>query len=126
MFEIHNCERCNGGGYIPEYSHVQDGICFSCWGTGSRIFNSSYPELNELLKTQIKLSICSSKKNEIIKEIGTLCQLYNNYNSQLKVAEAEEDQDGIRFYDIEMNKTITKLYSLSKHLRESGVLIENR
>jgi hypothetical protein len=28
------CERCDGCGYLPQYSHVADGICFSCWGEG--------------------------------------------------------------------------------------------
>lgn len=26
------CPRCGGSGYIPEFQHVQDGICFLCWG----------------------------------------------------------------------------------------------
>ncbi|MGA3012851.1 MAG: hypothetical protein ABSD71_02325 [Bacteroidales bacterium] len=26
------CNRCGGIGYIPKYNHVQNGICFSCWG----------------------------------------------------------------------------------------------
>ena len=28
------CSRCGGYGYIPKYEHVQDGICFRCWGEG--------------------------------------------------------------------------------------------
>ena len=28
------CERCNGTGYLPQYSHIENGICFSCWGEG--------------------------------------------------------------------------------------------
>jgi len=26
------CDRCNGSGYIPEFSHYMDGICFECDG----------------------------------------------------------------------------------------------
>ena len=26
------CPRCGGEGYLPEYSHVQNGICFKCEG----------------------------------------------------------------------------------------------
>ena len=26
------CFRCNGAGYLPEYNHVQNGICFRCNG----------------------------------------------------------------------------------------------
>lgn len=33
------CTRCGGEGYLPEYSHVQNGICFKC--NGNRIYNNS-------------------------------------------------------------------------------------
>jgi hypothetical protein len=32
--EFEPCDRCSGRGDIPEYSHVQDGICFKCQGDG--------------------------------------------------------------------------------------------
>lgn len=28
------CKRCNGSGYLPQYRHVQAGVCFACWGSG--------------------------------------------------------------------------------------------
>ena len=28
------CDRCGGGGYLPQYRHVEGGICFKCWGEG--------------------------------------------------------------------------------------------
>ncbi len=28
------CHRCEGSGYLPQYSHVKNGICFSCGGAG--------------------------------------------------------------------------------------------
>ena len=28
------CPRCNGAGELPEFRHIQDGVCFLCWGTG--------------------------------------------------------------------------------------------
>lgn len=28
------CSRCNGKGYIAEYSMIQGGVCFECNGTG--------------------------------------------------------------------------------------------
>lgn len=28
------CPRCGGSGYLPQYSHVENGICFECWGEG--------------------------------------------------------------------------------------------
>lgn len=31
------CDRCNGAGYIHQYKHIQNGICFDCWGEGIKI-----------------------------------------------------------------------------------------
>ena len=28
------CDRCGGSGYLPQYSHVEHGICFKCSGEG--------------------------------------------------------------------------------------------
>lgn len=28
------CDRCNGSGYLPQYAHVEEGVCFKCWGEG--------------------------------------------------------------------------------------------
>ena len=28
------CDRCGGSGYLPQYSHVEHGICFKCYGEG--------------------------------------------------------------------------------------------
>ena len=28
------CPRCGGSGYLPQYSHVEHGICFQCYGEG--------------------------------------------------------------------------------------------
>ena len=33
------CTRCEGYGYIPKYYHVQEGICFECWGEGVLLDN---------------------------------------------------------------------------------------
>lgn len=126
MFQTQSCKRCKGSGFIPEYKHIENGICFSCRGTGEKIYNTNYPELNNLPKAQKESDMSTSEQNELIKEVEYLCENYNRYNSHLIEAEKEEDQDGIRFYDLRMNEIITKLYSLSKRLEESGVLIDNR
>lgn len=125
MFEAYSCKKCNGTGFIPEYKHIQDGICFSCWGTGKKFLYTNHPELNKLLKTLIESNKSFLKQNELIKEVTSLCQSYNDYNSYLKIAEIEEDQDGVIYYDNKMNEIITKLYSF-KCLKENGVLIDNR
>jgi hypothetical protein len=30
--DLHPCSRCAGTGHLPQYNHVQDGICFKCGG----------------------------------------------------------------------------------------------
>lgn len=35
------CDRCGGSGYLPQYSHVENGICFKCGGEGV-ILNENY------------------------------------------------------------------------------------
>lgn len=31
--ELKTCDRCGGTGFLPQYNHVQNGICFKCHGT---------------------------------------------------------------------------------------------
>ena len=35
------CDRCGGSGYLPQYSHVEDGVCFKCGGEGV-VLNESF------------------------------------------------------------------------------------
>ena len=34
MNDLVCCSRCHGNGYLAKFLHVQDGICFSCGGSG--------------------------------------------------------------------------------------------
>lgn len=31
------CDRCGGSGYLPQYNHIEHGICFKCHGEGTVI-----------------------------------------------------------------------------------------
>ncbi len=33
QLDYHPCFRCHGAGVLPEYSHVESGVCFRCRGT---------------------------------------------------------------------------------------------
>lgn len=32
--DLRICDRCGGSGYLPQYNHVENGICFKCSGEG--------------------------------------------------------------------------------------------
>lgn len=100
--------------YILQYRHVQDGICFACWGIGNSGFDTLHPQLNTSLKNLIENEIHLSNQKVLAEEIASLSKDYNDYDSELKVAEREEDLDDMRYYDIKMNEIITKLYTLAK------------
>ena len=34
LCKCNRCDRCGGSGYLPQYSYVQNGICFKCGGEG--------------------------------------------------------------------------------------------
>lgn len=40
---VTNCWKCGGSGYLPEYAHIQGGVCFSCSGeSGGRMYRHSF------------------------------------------------------------------------------------
>lgn len=43
-----NCSKCNGTGFIPQFAHYANGVCFECGGSGIK---------NSVLRTYIKESI---------------------------------------------------------------------
>lgn len=37
------CPKCEGTGYLPQYAHLRDGICWKCGGTGyMRDYDTEY------------------------------------------------------------------------------------
>lgn len=38
-----NCTRCNGIGYLEEYNHVKNGVCFECGGSGGIFIQEKQP-----------------------------------------------------------------------------------
>lgn len=77
---LKDCSKCNGIGYINAYRHVQNGICFNCWGFGGvleesekNLFDISNQSLDFKQKTQsnsliIDLQNRLSELNELSKE----------------------------------------------------------
>jgi hypothetical protein len=117
LLKIQSCQRCGGNGYIPEYQHIQNGICFLCWGEGINIFDTGYPELNESLKKLIQNETCTTRQTQLVKDITHDIKSYFYYNSQLHIAKEEEELDAVNYYRGKMNAIITKLYTLNKSLK---------
>jgi hypothetical protein len=34
FLESRVCTRCNGTGYLPQFKHIEGGVCFKCRGAG--------------------------------------------------------------------------------------------
>lgn len=44
------CPRCGGTGYLPQYRHVENGICFKCRGAKTIVFHQ-YGTPNQIIRT---------------------------------------------------------------------------
>lgn len=57
MYKV-TCVKCDGKGVLPMYSHVENGICFSCQGNGDFLFDdyqlkryrAKHPKINITLE----------------------------------------------------------------------------
>jgi hypothetical protein len=92
-----SCFKCNGTRYIPEYHHIQSGICFSCWGSGSHTFQSNYPKLNSALKEIVKEDLVKTEQEDLLKQIKDLALDFYRYESKLLRSEGEQNDDGMYF-----------------------------
>lgn len=48
-FNLTACSRCCGTGVLPEFAHVQDGVCFRCRGSRFEEFNRSSADFTSIL-----------------------------------------------------------------------------
>lgn len=121
-----SCYKCNGTGHIREYHYIQGGICFSCWGSGSHTFESSYPQLNSTLKNIVKNDEYSSIQEMLLEQIKEIAIDFYRYESELLKAKAEQDEEGMYYYDTKMNELITQLFSLTKKINPNDKDIKYR
>jgi len=77
------CSRCGGTGYLPQFSHVENGICFKCRGNlinasvFLKVLNFTYDNLNKYNDIE--------KRNSYRKTINSL----SNYYLYCRVPEPE-------------------------------------
>lgn len=55
---FYNCPRCNGSGFLSQFKHVEDGICFLCFGNfiPKTIFIKRLKEISINSQTYVKLN----------------------------------------------------------------------
>jgi hypothetical protein len=91
----HICNRCNGSGYLDQYSHVENGICFLCRGNSinqsvfSKVLNETYRNLSfyndELKRDNYRRFVMNLSSKEIIEKVPDACNYipkYDNSNNQ--------------------------------------------
>lgn len=52
------CKRCEGTGFLPQYSHIAGGVCFHCEGSGR---TTSFKHSIEMLEEIIQANECIEK-----------------------------------------------------------------
>jgi len=67
------CPRCHGKGYLPEYNHIQNGICFRCWNLSADNVTSieHYHELVDKRKKRVEAATMDevdAKLSTMVKE----------------------------------------------------------
>lgn len=44
LYNSEICKKCNGSGFLSEFSYYENGVCFECYGYGSYLKNNKYTE----------------------------------------------------------------------------------
>lgn len=59
IIQYDTCCRCDGKGFISKYAHVEDGICYNCWGSGYKHFYKqcyTKADIVDFIKKKMKVS----------------------------------------------------------------------
>lgn len=91
------CPRCNGTGYLPQFSHVEDGICFLCWGLNINrtIFSN---RINYYLQNPLLYNLKSYYEESFdFFEAITLDYYKNNILDRLVTLEELKNRDDLPF-----------------------------
>lgn len=66
-----HCRKCDGSGYLPQYSHVQNGVCFNC--NGNYIEEESFHTALRNLKSHSYSYKLGQKRNEYREYLRSIC-----------------------------------------------------
>ena len=110
--QIETCTRCNGKGYLGQYLHRQEGVCYECGGSGKveveYELNKNFglveeiPSYTEYMTTEEKEAYENAEiENEIVQ---VSMKIYTKYENGLKRVKQIE----------QYNKTNEKQYKIKK------------
>jgi hypothetical protein len=94
----HSCCVCSGTGTLPHYSHVADGMCFACQGSGSiadiKAFNGPNSEVCLQVLTQgnsfwYAVLACRTWRDEVDAD-GTVWHLHGRDRWSHVISDADE------------------------------------
>lgn len=102
---VETCNRCEGKGNIPEYSHILNGVCFNCWGTGDYSFKKRNPNLDSYL------NIIVDSKSAYLAEVLAIMKEALFYDDLLQKTSADYTSN---YYEMKFNEQLTKIYNLRK------------
>lgn len=101
------CRRCGGTGYIPAYSHVQNGICFACKGdlidktVFSLVLNKTYERLNDYndktLRNHYKLYLSNITSEQFISKVPNYYSYKKSQCKSVQVSESDFYEDDLPF-----------------------------
>lgn len=82
------CTKCNGTGYIQRYSHIINGTCFACNGTGIKTKRNQQKAKQQIQKDQIS----EQQRQERIKRNEQLLKEQQQKEEQLKKQQLEQQR----------------------------------
>lgn len=96
--ELSECSRCGGKGYIKEYEHVQNGICFACGGLGGVLEGSkqNFIDISSEFASQDLMPQYSKQINELQNRLSELIET----SKQTFAAMLELQSDDTDTYDL--------------------------
>jgi hypothetical protein len=94
----YKCPKCNGSGFLSQYSGIANGVCFSCEGNGFKIGQpvepmqtfSVYGVLRATGEKAVAYNVrAKSAAEAIAKALKTFAKASEAYRAQFDMAQAE-------------------------------------
>ncbi|MCT8988306.1 hypothetical protein [Shewanella phaeophyticola] len=105
------CRRCGGGGYLPQYSHIANGICFSCHGDGEYqgCYTSSVLPTTPLISHSRYWCIILDTTDKIIASFTLDHDCNPEFHIQNRLEDTKLSRDNVRVIFGEKNEALSSL-----------------